>query len=374
MKILVVSGIWPPDIGGPASHAPEVADELLARGHAVEVVTTASNPPAARPYAVRHVSRSLPAGARHAAVAALVARRSLAADVVYATSMVGRAAFAARAPLVVKVAGDPAYERSLRRGLYTGTLEDFQHALVRPSVQALRAWRTVTARRAACLLCPSDFLRSIVLSWGIAPERVAVLHNAAPSLPELRSREELRRSLGVDGRVLAFAGRITRAKSLETAIDALGRVDGVTLLIAGDGEERERLERSAGENVRFLGTLARESVLELFAAADAALLSSSWENFPHTLVEALAAGAPVIATRVGGVPEIVDDGVNGLLVPPDDPDALARAIRSFFDDPELRDRLRAAAKPSVARFSRDAVFDDLEEKLARAASKLRFTP
>jgi glycosyltransferase involved in cell wall biosynthesis len=372
VKVLVVSGIWPPDVGGPASHAPEIADGLTARGHSVEIVTTAASPPEARPYPVRYVSRSLPPGARHAAVAVLVARRSRVADVVYATSMVGRSSFAARAPLVVKVAGDPAYERSLRRGLYTGRLDQFQHARVARRVQVLRAWRTVAARRAACLICPSDFLRGIVLSWGIAPDRVSVLPNAAPPVPTLPSRDELRSRLGVDGNVLAFAGRITRAKSLETALDALARLNDVTLLIAGDGEERGRLERLAGDNVRFLGAIERDRVLELFAASDAALLSSSWENFPHALVEALAVGVPVIATRVGGVPEIVEDGVNGLLVPPGDPEALAETIQLFVGDRELRERLREAAARSVARFSQEAVLDRLEATLERAAAKLPF--
>jgi glycosyltransferase involved in cell wall biosynthesis len=372
MRVLIVSGIWPPDVGGPASHAPEIADALSARGHSVEVVTTASGTPEPRLYPVRHVSRSLPVGLRHAAVAPLVARRAHAADVVYATSMVGRSSLAARAPLVVKVAGDPAYERSLRLGLYAGSLDGFQHAPVGRQARILRRWRTVTVRRAACLLCPSEFLRNIVLSWGIPAERVSVLPNAAPPVPALPSRDQLRRRLDVEGNVLAFAGRLTRAKSLETALAAVARVGAVTLLIAGDGEERQRLEGLAGESVRFLGALSRDEVLELFAASDAALLSASWENFPYTRVEALAVGAPVIATRVGGVPEIVDDGVNGLLVEPGDPDALAQAIRRFFGDSALRAQLSAGAAGSVARFSQEAVLDRLEQVLARAVSKLPF--
>ena len=365
MKVLVVSGIWPPDVGGPASHAPEIADALAARGHDVEVVTTAVHAPSPRPYPVRYVSRALPAGVRHAGVAGLVARRSRAVDVVYATSMVGRAAFASSAPLVVKVAGDPAYERSLRRGLYSGRLDEFQSARVDLRAAALRHWRTATVRRAAHLFCPSEFLRGIVLSWGIPPDRVSVLPNPAPPLPELRAREELRRTFDADGPLLAFAGRLTRAKALEVAIGAVEQVDGVTLLVAGEGEERAALESLAGERVRFLGALPRERVLELFAAADASVLSSSWENFPHAVVEALAVGTPVIATRVGGVPEVVEDGVNGLLVPPGDAAALAEAVRQFFADGALRGRLRAAAAPSVERFAPDTIVDALERTLAR---------
>jgi len=283
VKILLVSGIWPPDVGGPASHAPEVADALTARGHSVEVVTTASVAPESRAYPVRYISRSLPPGVRHAAVASLVARRSRWADVVYATSMVGRTSLAARAPFVVKVAGDPAYERSLRRGFYSGSLEGFQAAKLDHRAAVLRRWRTLTTRRAAHLLCPSEFLRGIVISWGVAPERVSVLPNPTPPLPNLLPRDELRSSFGTEGPFLAFAGRLTRAKALDVLSDAVEGVEGVTLLAAGDGEDRAALR---GKRIRLLGALPRARVLELLAAADAVVLSSSWENFPHVLVEA----------------------------------------------------------------------------------------
>ena len=366
MKILIVTGIWPPDVGGPASHAPEAAEELVRRGNNVVVLTTATRAPAPRPYPVRWVSRRLPRGARHAAVAAVVSRLSAQADVVYATSMIGRSAFAARAPLVVKVAGDPAYERSLRRGLYTGTLAEFQTASVGARAEALRRWRTMTARRAAQLVCPSGFLRSIVVDWGISADRVGVLPNPIPPIPELPSRNELRASFGVDaGPLIAFAGRLTPAKDLGVLIAAVERLEDATLLVAGDGELRAELGSRASPRTRFLGALPRDRVLELFAAADLAALSSAWENFPHAVVEALAVGTPVVATRVGGVPEIVDDGENGALVPPGDVDAFADALRRCLGD----ERLRANAAPSVRRFSPQLVFDELEAILRRAVGR-----
>lgn len=241
MRLIVVSGIWPPDVGGPASHAPEVADGLAVRGHAVEVVTTASGPVPPRRYPVRAVSRGLPAGVRHAAVVATVAARSRSADVVYATSMLGRSAVGAalaRTPLVVKVAGDPAFERALRRGLFRGRLDEFQGARLEPRAAALRRWRTLTVGHAVHVLCPSEFLRGIVLTWGIPPERVSVLPNSTPAPPPLPPRDELRAALGIDGPTLVFAGRLTRAKALGVALAALDELDEVTLLVAGDGEER----------------------------------------------------------------------------------------------------------------------------------------
>ena len=112
MRAVVVTGIWPPDVGGPAVHAPALAGFLTDRGHEVRVVTTAGRPPEARAYDVRWVARSVPAGLRHVAVASLVARSARGADVVYATSMIRRAAAGAavaRRPLVVKLVADEAY-------------------------------------------------------------------------------------------------------------------------------------------------------------------------------------------------------------------------------------------------------------------------
>jgi glycosyltransferase involved in cell wall biosynthesis len=369
VRIVVVSGIWPPDVGGPASHAPEVADFLHERGHQVEVVTTASAPPAQRAYRVSAVPRDLPPGVRHLQGAALVHRRARNADAVYTTGMFGRSfagATAARKPYVVKLTADPAFERARRRGVVGGDVDAFQ-ARTGARVGLLRLARDVELRRAAHVFCPSDYLRELTVSWGVPAERVSVLPNPAPALPELAPRDELRRSFGMNGPTLAFAGRLSAQKSLELALEAVDAVEGVSLLIAGDGDERARLEALAGPHVRFLGPQPRERVLELFRAADASILSSSWENFPHTVVEALAAGTPVIATEVGGVAEVVRDGENGLLVPAGDAFALAEAVRRYFADEELRERLRVAAAASVRAYDRDAVFSRIERALADAA-------
>jgi len=365
MRVLVVSGIWPPDVGGPASHAPDVARFLIERGHEVGAVVAAASAPAAEAYPVHWVSRTLPKGAVHVAAGVEIARAARRADVVYATGLFARTAAAcglARRPFVVKLTGDPAFERARWRRRVTGDVRRFQEGGGGIEAALLRRVRDSALGRAAHVVCPSGFLRELALSWGLAPERVSVLPNPAPALPELAPRDELRDSFGIDGPTLAFAGRFGPQKALDVLVDAVTRVDGVTLLLAGEGEAP-----AAGERVRFLGALPRERVLELFAAADASVLSSSWENFPHAVVEALAVGTPVIATRVGGVPEVVEDGVNGLLVPPGDAAALAEAVRRFFADGALRDRLRAAAAPSVERYRRAILYGELERILASVA-------
>ncbi len=354
MRVVVVSGIWPPDVGGPASHAPALADALLEAGHEVEVVTTADAEPAVRLYPVRWVPRSRPAPFRHLAVAREVRRAGRAADRVYATTMVRRAALGAtlaRRPLVVKLVADEAYERERRAGRFDGTLEEFQ---LRKGLRvwALRATRTAALRRARAVVVPSAYLRQIALGWGLDPARVTVVPNPAPELPPLPSRDEARTALGIGGFALGTAGRLTAQKALGDALDAVSRVQDVQLLVLGDGPKRVALERHAarlglGERVRFLGAGSREDVLTLFCAVDAALLTSAWENLPHTLLEALAVGTPVVATAVGGIPEVLRDGENGLLVPPRDVDAITAAVERLVRDDRLRGALAQAGRASV---------------------------
>jgi glycosyltransferase involved in cell wall biosynthesis len=375
VRVLIVSGIWPPDVGGPASHAPDVAEFLRGRGHEVEVVTTADARPEERPYPVRAVPRHHRAGVRHYRGAALVHHRARNADVVYTTGMFGRSAVGsalARKPYVVKLTADPAFERSRRRGFVEGDVDDFQVHAGGPTVALLRFARDVELRHAAHVFTPSAYLRELALGWGVAPDRVSVLPNPSPVLGELGQRDELRREFGLNGATLAFGGRLTAQKSLERVLEVVAGADGVNLVIAGEGPEREPLRTRAGElgigdRVTFLGAQPRERIIELFHAADATILASSWENFPHTVVEALAVGTPVLAMQAGGVAEVVHDGVNGLLVAAGDTAALAEAVRRYFTDDELRERLRGAAAASVAEYAPEVVFGELEQTLRRIA-------
>jgi glycosyltransferase involved in cell wall biosynthesis len=373
--VLVVSGIWPPDVGGPASHAPDVAAYLHAHGHAVEVVVTAARAPAPEAYPVRWVPRSIPKGAIHVRAATEIARRASRADVVYTTGMFGRSAAGAslaRRPYVIKLTADPAFERARRRGIVGGDVDAFQAAGGGAAVRVLRVARDAELRHAAHVFTPSSYLRELAVAWGVDASQVSVLPNPSPPRPELAPRDELRARLGIDGPMLAFAGRLTAQKSLRVALEAVATVDGVTLLIAGEGDERPAIERDVAElglgaRVRLLGAQPRQQVLELFAAADASLLSSSWENFPHTVVEALAVGTPVIATATGGVAEVVHDGENGLLVPVGDAKALAAAIGRYLSDDALRARLRDAARASVTAYEPERIFAQLTETLERVA-------
>ena len=232
-------------------------------------------------------------------------------------------------------------------------------------MQPLKALRTASLRRARRIVVPSRYLAGIAAGWAIDPARIEVLLNPAPPPAEVPAAD------GADG-AFVFVGRLTAQKALPLALDALVEVPSARLVIVGDGPERAALERRVAElgleeRVTFDGALPRDEVLRRVAGARAALLPSAWENLPHAAVEALAVGTPVVATAVGGVPEVVHDDENGVLVPPGDPRALADALRRVLEDDALRERLAAGARPSVAAIGRDAIYSRLEAILAEAA-------
>lgn len=246
-----------------------------------------------------------------------------------------------------------------------------------PAARAgLRLLVPLGARRARRVLVDSDATRrDVVQRLGVDPDRVDVAwlgtgleRGDATGAAELRERH----GLG-DAGVLLCVSPVLPHKNLDALVEVFAGIGGDPVLVIAGHPGRGRaalqahLERlGLGDRVRLLGPVSRQEVLDLFAAVDATVLSSSWENFPHSIVESLVVGTPVIATRVGGVPEVVVDGTNGLLVPADDVPALAAAIARFFDDGTLQNHLRANAESSVSGYSADHLLDAVVETLEEA--------
>jgi glycosyltransferase involved in cell wall biosynthesis len=187
---------------------------------------------------------------------------------------------------------------------------------------------------------------------GIAAARISVVHSSVTA-PAHSSLRDVRAPLGLraDDRIVLAVGRLSKEKAHDVLVAAfarapLARLSNVHLVVAGDGPERTRLRdlvaRLGLERVQFIGH--QPDVWPYYQAADVVALPSDSEGSPIALLEAMAAGKPVVATRVGGVPEIVEHGRNGLLVPPRNPDALAAALAGVLDEP-----LRAAALGGRAR-------------------------
>ena len=189
------------------------------------------------------------------------------------------------------------------------------------------------------------------------PAKVEVIYNAVDwsQLHTTRGREQMRTSLEVplDRPVAGVIARLTEQKGHVHLFEALARTPGLAdlfLIVVGDGDLRQNLQQQAealgiAGRVRFLG--ARRDLGDLLNAVDLFVLPSLWEGLPLSLVLAMGAGLPVVATRVAGLPEVVDEGRTGLLVPPGDSQALGAALARVVADGAFVRRLGAAAREAV---------------------------
>jgi len=241
------------------------------------------------------------------------------------------------------------------------------------------------ARMTTSLVAVSPEVRDDLVALGVAPaEKFSVVRLGIDLEHRVDNddaqRRETRRLMGLrqDAFVIGWVGRMTAVKDTDTVVLALQKllernVDAYAVLV-GDGPDREHLERYAHE----LGVIKRclflgyqEDVARFYDAIDVLVLPSINEGTPVSVIEALAAGRPAVATRVGGVPDVVRDGVDGFLVDPGDVDALAARLAELSADPERRAQMGAAGRARVVeRYAVDRLVDDVDrlyrELLSRA--------
>ncbi len=194
-----------------------------------------------------------------------------------------------------------------------------------------RTWATKVSR----FIALSEFARKKFIEAGFPSARMVVKPNFVldPGEPPPRAREGL-----------IFVGRLSPEKGLSYLVRALSGTD-IPLRIVGDGPERAALESQASTNIIFEGLVSPERVREAMQTAKILVLPSiSYDNMPVCVVEAFASGLPVVATRLGSLPEIVEEDVTGRLVAPADPAALREAITELLSDPQRLTAMSIAAR------------------------------
>lgn len=253
-----------------------------------------------------------------------------------------------------------------------------------------RAWVTsrrrqfrvgAAARRAAAVVALWD---ASAVAWhellGVAAERVVVIPNAvgaddfSPASPAERSAARTAFGLQPEAPVALYLGALSPEKRVEAAVAAVASIDGAQLLVVGDGPERRRLESMAasvaGGRVRLAGATDRPQ--QALAAADVVVIPSATEGQPAVAIEAGLCGLPVVASAVGGLPSVVDDGKTGMLVPPGDDGRLAQAVVAALG---AREEMGAAGRRyCTEHFCLDAVASRWEALLAQVAAGRALRP
>jgi glycosyltransferase involved in cell wall biosynthesis len=243
--------------------------------------------------------------------------------------------------------------------------------------------RELVARRADVVLTVSEADRGRMLEiGGLPPDKVRVVMNGI--VPLAQAQRDVRAELGIppDAEVVGTLTVLRKEKAHGVLLDAAERLAAdyprLRILIAGTGPEEERLRaevRRRGLENRVLMLGFRRDVADVLEALDVVALSSDREGSPLAVIEGMAAGKPVVATRVGGVPDLVVDGEHGLLVPPRDPASLAEALARLLRDPQLRRTLGERARERQRReFDITTTvrrIEDVYEALARGARRAR---
>ncbi len=363
MKILLAAGIFPPDIGGPATYAQMLDDELPKAGIDVTVV----------PYGL---VRSLPKAIRHLAYMRLLWKAAADCSVIYALDPMSVGvparivAFVRRKHFVVRLGGDYAWEQGVQRYGIKYTLDAYtNHQSPRPLPVRFMAWlQTRVVRGARVVVVPSNYMQGIVSSWGIKKETIRVIYSALHPLAPMDDRQILRDDFLFTGLVISSVARLTPWKGMNTLIDLVAerkkRGDIVTLVIGGDGPERKALEAQVKthgieEQVRFVGALTRDAMAAVVYASDIFILNTAYEGLSHQLLEVMDIGTPIITTNIGGNPELITDGVEGLLVPVNDSQAIDAALTKIQTNATLREQLVATAKNRVTFFKSNTVIEEM---------------
>jgi glycosyltransferase involved in cell wall biosynthesis len=249
---------------------------------------------------------------------------------------------------------------SLRCGLRNSRANLLESVAYGLALEAQRRTRMLQ-RWVDAFVAPSEFMAGMLIRSGIPARRV---HTIPYGIPLAEAPQPQRH------RFVLFAGRLVPEKGVGTVLAAARMCPEVPISVAGDGPLAAGLAESAPANVRYLGRLGRPELGQALADAAFTLVPSEWyDNLPFAALEALGAGRAVVGTAIGGLPEIVDDGVTGYLVPPGDPAALAAALRRLWADRSSATAMGARAREvAEERFSSTVQAEAIRALYARLAA------
>jgi glycosyltransferase involved in cell wall biosynthesis len=224
-------------------------------------------------------------------------------------------------------------------------------------------------RRADAVVVLTERTAAALRADGVPAERVVV--NPSGFDPALFTRPDRDLFPALDRPRIGYVGRLAPQKRADRLVEAFGRMRApAALVLVGDGPDRALVRRlsatsPARERITEVGFVDHATVPAVMASLDVLVLPSAYEEMGSVLIEAMAAGLPVVASAVGGIPEVVRHGETGLLVPPDDVDALAAALDRLVGDPDLRSRLAAGARARARSYSWPVLAGRVAEVYAR---------
>ena len=349
MKILIVVGIFPPDIGGPATFVPLIAEKLIQKNYKVEVICLSDSlnyQDNNFEFRIHRIKRRQNLVLRWIRTVLKIISIGRKADLLFVNGLPMESYVAnllIRKKVLRKVVGDWAWERGRNLNLTFDAFDEFQdkkHSLHLEIAKFSRGW---TAKKADLVITPSKHLKSVVNKWGAENERIKVIYNGTDLFEE---KNDPPRKGYIN---LITVGRLAPFKNIDKIILSLIELQSINsniykLIIVGDGPQRKNLEKLVSENklkelVTFTGQLKKNELNKYYLKSDIYIQASGYEGLPHTLLEAISHNLSIVSTPIGGTNEILENNTNGWTIDlvngnyPDEKD-IARKISYLQENQE----------------------------------------
>lgn len=359
MKILLACEIFPPDIGGPATYAMELSRWMKENHYDFEVLCYGDD---AQTYdfAVTQISRKSMVVIRYIQYFWKLFSLAKKFDIVYAQGPIssGIPVYLANNILgkkyAVKVVGDYAWESARNSNVTEIGIDDFQKIKMGGKIGILQYLERLTVKNARAVIVPSNYLKDIVIGWGADADKIYVVYNSFVSEKD---------ATDVKGNpdIIATTGRLVPWKGFSTLIKIMPRILEINknfiLNIYGSGPDEGKLLRQIKEarleNKIFLSCQTRQNIMKTIRGAGIFILNTGYEGLSHTLLECLSAGIPVVTTKIGGNPEVIEDGKTGLLVEYNNEDQIVEAVKKIYSEPWLKELFKANAKQVLKKFEKE---------------------
>lgn len=377
-KILITTGIYPPEIGGPASYCLNIAKKLSEKAE-IKIITYSTvrsfSEDKKQGFKIIRIWKKWPKLIRHSLFLYRTLIEARKSDVIYSLNAVSAglpalwSAKLFKKRLIVKIVGDYAWEIAVNEGRTTFMINDFQKASKTGRIGKLARIQSKVCKFASIVIVPSEYLKELVIGWGVNSAKIKVIYNGSNFTPSSLTKEEARIKIGIPGMIISSVGRLVPWKGFKFLIKMMPQLLEINqffrLVIIGDGPEKKILETMV-KNLRLdrkVYIVGRKSSSELalyLAASDLFVLNTGYEGFSHQLLEAMIAGVPILTTAVGGNKEIIRQGENGFMIKYNDEFNFMEAIKTMYMNKDLRDSFVVEGRETVKKFSNEKMLEETQ--------------
>ncbi len=371
MKIVLASEIFYPDIGGPARYVDILAEKISDRGIDVSVITYSDkdtdDSDKNKKYDIYRVKRYGNILFRYVVYLFRLFQLVSSSDLIYAQGplssglpaiIVGKIK---GVRVVVKVVGDRAWESTYQDGKTTLLTEEYQTERLCGKLLIIRLIQNFVLKQADSVITVSKYFKNIIKKWGVDEKKIKVIYNSVSKVEGDIKDDKFYHLF--EKKVIFSIGRMVKWKGFDILIDMMRDLsDEYVLCIAGDGPEKKNLEAKIKEmgledRVFLLGKLDRKQISYFLSNCFVFVLNSGYENCSHVILEAMQEGACILASDIGGNPELVEDKVSGYLFEYNNKSEIVNLIKKISSDYSLYEKIKKNSHKRFLDFSWDGVVD-----------------